>query len=141
MKPNHSAKSLEQRCAETFFLFLSGGVLYYAIEILYRGYSHWTMALCGALCFWGIDRINQRFSHRSLPFRAFMGAVMITTAELLIGCVFNLWLKMQIWDYSELPFHLWGQICIPFSLLWFLLCFPACLLSNLIQRKVFLEDV
>ncbi len=140
MKRNLMSKSLEQHCTEAFFLFLFGGVLYYAMEIVYRGYSHWTMALCGAICFWGIYQINQRFASRSLSLRALMGAGMITLVELLIGCICNLWLHLQIWDYSNLPLHLLGQICIPFSLIWFLLSFPALWLCSLIQRKVFSQN-
>ena len=139
---NHTTfKSPLQVLAEGFFLLLTGGVLYYGIEVLYRGYSHWTMALCGALCFLGIDRINRCLSRKPLPLRALVGALMITCAELFLGCVLNLWLGMGIWDYSNLPLHFMGQICLPFSLLWFLLCFPACLLCRLVRRRVFLENV
>ena len=139
---NHTtSKNPMQVLAEGFFLLLTGGVLYYGIEVLYRGYSHWTMALCGALCFWGIDGINRRLSRKPLLLRALAGALMITCAEFFLGCVLNLWLGLGIWDYSNLPFHLLGQICLPFSLLWFLLCFPACLLCRLIRGRVFLKDV
>ena len=33
------------------FLFLIGGFLYYSIEILWRGFSHWSMFILGGLCF------------------------------------------------------------------------------------------
>ena len=36
------------KCA---LLFLIGGALYYCIEILWRGHSHWTMAVVGGICF------------------------------------------------------------------------------------------
>ena len=42
------------KCA---LLFLIGGALYYCIEILWRGHSHWTMAVVG-----GHRRIEQLYS-------------------------------------------------------------------------------
>ena len=36
----------------------------------------------------------------------------------LLGVIFNLWLKMDVWDYSYMPFHILGQICPMFTLMW-----------------------
>ena len=33
------------------FLFIIGGFTYYMIEILWRGYSHWSMFILGGICF------------------------------------------------------------------------------------------
>ena len=122
------------------FLALSGGVLYYGLEVFYRGYSHWSMALCGALGLCGIYLLNQRLPRLSLPLRALLISLGITLMELVAGGILNLWLGWEIWDYSSLPYSFAGQICLPFSVLWFLLAVPACLLCKLIQRHVFLED-
>lgn len=43
------------KCA---LLFLIGGALYYCIEILWRGHSHWTMAVVGGICFVVIGGLN-----------------------------------------------------------------------------------
>ena len=141
MKNTATSKPPEQLWIELIFLFLSGGVLYYGLEIAWRGYSHWTMAFCGAICFFVIYRINEHLRFLSLPLRALLGAAAITAVEFLVGCICNLWLGWRIWDYSTLPYHIGGQICLPFSLLWFLLCFPVSLLCRLIRRRVFLSDV
>ena len=133
-------KAPSQRLAEIFYLLLTGGVLYYGLEIAFRGYSHRTMALCGGICFYALYRINQTLLSLSLPLRALLGALVICSAELLFGCICNLWLGWEIWSYRHLPFNLWGQICLPFFLLWFLLCFPAALLCRLIRRRVFLQN-
>ncbi len=122
------------------FLALTGGVLYYGLEVLYRGYSHWSMALCGALGLCGIYLLNQHLPRLSLPLRALLISFGITLMELVAGGILNLWLGLGIWDYSGLPYSFAGQICLPFSVLWFLLAFPACLLCKQIRRHVFLED-
>ena len=128
-----------QNLVEIPFLLLTGGILYWAIEICYRGHSHWTMALCGALCFFGIYKINERLLAIPFLLRALLGAGLIICVEFFAGCLLNLWLGMQIWDYSAQPLHLLGQICLPFFVLWFLLCIPAGLLCRFIRRVVFLK--
>ena len=32
-------------------IYAAGGLLYGLIEILWRGWTHWSMVLCGGLCF------------------------------------------------------------------------------------------
>lgn len=45
--------------------------------------------------------------------------LIITGIELIFGIAFNIILKEQVWDYSNMPLNLFGQICIPFSIAWF----------------------
>ncbi len=55
--------------------------------------------------------------------KCFWGAVIITGTEFIFGMFFNRKFNMAVWDYSALPLNILGQICLPFSALWFLLCF------------------
>ncbi|MBQ9161780.1 MAG: hypothetical protein IJX74_00750 [Clostridia bacterium] len=121
----------------TLFLFASGGTLYYLMELGWRGWSHPTMGLLGGLCFYFIYHANRFFHHRSLAFRAFLGAVIITALELLAGCILNIFMGMNIWDYSSKPLNFLGQICFSMSVLWFLLSVVACILSTLVRKYVF----
>ncbi|MGM9684447.1 MAG: hypothetical protein ACI3XQ_12690 [Eubacteriales bacterium] len=116
-------------------LFAGGAAGYYTLEILYRGYSHWSMALCGGLCMFFIYRMNSRLCRRRIFLRAVCGSLIITAVEMICGCVVNLAFKMNVWDYSELPLNLLGQICLPFSLLWFGLCIPVCGLCSAIRNR------
>lgn len=121
-------------------LLLTGGVGYYAIETLWRGHSHWSMALCGALAFLFIYRLNDTYPHANLLFCALQSALFITALELAAGCILNLWLKFHIWDYSNMPYQIMGQICLPYSMLWFALCIPVCVLCRWMRRVIFLEN-
>ena len=141
MKPILYVHNPLQKWVEGSFVLLCGGVAYYGLELLMRGYSHWSMALCGAICFYFIYRVNAMYPHTLLPVRALYGALFITTVELIAGCWVNLRLGLNVWDYSNLPFHFMGQICLLYSLIWFLLCFPLSPLCRLIRRRVFLSDV
>lgn len=53
--------------------------------------------------------------------RCLAGMIIITGIELVFGIVFNIILKEHVWDYSNMPMNFLGQICVPFSLLWFAL--------------------
>lgn len=103
-------------------LFLIGGCLYYCIEILWRGHSHWTMAVVGGICFLVIGGLNNYIPwEMPLQKQAGVGALFVTAMELVVGVPLNLMLGLHIWDYSSLPFNLLGQICLPFTVLWFFL--------------------
>ena len=105
------------------FLFLFGAAGYSLLEILWKGSTHWSMALDGGICLVMINVINSRFKCRTLSFRAFMCTLFITVLELLTGIVFNLHLKMDIWDYSDRFMNFYGQVCPLYSFLWFLLSY------------------
>ncbi len=53
--------------------------------------------------------------------QALLGTVIITAFELIAGLILNVWLGFWIWDYRILPLHFLGQICVPVSIMWFLL--------------------
>ena len=53
-----------------------------------------------------------------LALKCLIGAGIITGVELVFGLVFNQALGMGVWDYSRVPLNLWGQICLPFTLIW-----------------------
>ena len=116
-------------------LLLVGGVGYYAIELAFRGRSHWSMALCGGICLSAIYHLNRRLRRRPLLLRACLGALIITAVEFCCGCIVNLSLGWRIWDYSRMPFQLLGQICLPFSLLWVALCLPVCAICSFIEPQ------
>ena len=122
-------------------LFIFGGVIYFLIEILWRGYSHWTMFLLGGLCFVIVGAINN-FIPWKMKFEKQMaiGAIIITILEFIVGVVVNLILKWNIWDYSMLPFNILGQICLPFSLIWFLLSGVIIIVDDYLRYKLFKED-
>ena len=117
------------------FIFILGGCGYYLMEILYRGHSHWSMAVCGGICLLGIYFINHRFLRFHALFRAVLCALFITLVEFLAGCIVNLWLGLNVWSYTALPLNFMGQICFNFSILWFFLSLALCLLLSFFSKK------
>lgn len=125
----------------TLALFLFGGAVYAAIELAWRGRTHWTMALLGGALFLVIGLLNEGIGWDSpLPIQAVLGAVVVTGAELCAGVVLNLWLGLGIWDYAALPLNLCGQICLGYSLLWVPLSIVAVVLDDWLRHWLFGEE-
>lgn len=120
-------------------LLTIGGNIYYLLEVLWRGYSHFTMFLLGGVCFILIGLINESPSTRYLPLiiQQAIASFIITVLELASGIILNLWLKLGIWDYSSLRFNFMGQICLVYSLIWFLLSLPAIVLDDYLRYWFF----
>lgn len=116
-----------------------GGILYMIMEILFSGSTHWTMGILGSICFVLIGLINNYYT---LPLykQMLIGAVIITALEFISGVILNIGFNLNIWDYSNLPFNICGQICLPFTLIWFFLCLPAILLDDWIRYAFFGEE-
>ena len=122
-------------------LVLTGGCIYYAIEILWRGYSHWSMFLLGGICFLFLGMINEVIPwEMELWKQAVIGTVMITFLEFAVGCVVNLWLGWNVWDYSNVRFNLFGQICLPYAILWFPLSAVGIILDDWLRYFLFKEE-
>lgn len=107
-------------------LFLIGGIGYSSIEILWRGFTHWSMFVLGGLCFLLMSRLSV-WCCEKLPFWfcCFVSTLLITGLEFVTGCIVNLALGWNVWSYNNEPLNLLGQICLGFSSLWFLLSIPA----------------
>jgi len=104
-------------------VFALGGTAYALIEILFRGFTHWTMVLTGGACVLTLYLLLGWLAEMPLGLAALAGAVMITVYEFSVGCIVNLHLGWNVWDYSAMTGNLLGQICPVFTAIWFVLCF------------------
>ena len=124
-----------------FILFLIGGFIYVAIEVGFRGHSHWTMFLLGGLCFILIGGLNNYIPwEMSIIKQGVIGALIVTSLEFIFGLVLNLYLNLGIWDYSNMPFNILGQICLPFSIAWFFLSLVAIFVDDWLRYILFKEE-
>lgn len=115
-------------------LFLIGGTAYVCIELLYRGRSHISMFLLGGLCFNVVGYMNENFDWCVLS-QSVIGSLCITLLEFISGYILNVKLRLNIWDYSNMPYNIHGQVCLLFSLYWFFLSVPCIFLNDLLLVK------
>ena len=107
---------------------------YSLLEILWRGYTHWTMGVTGGLCLSTLYRVSGAVKGWGTGARCALGSAIITAYELAAGWLVNLKLGWDVWDYSRLPFHFRGQICLLYSVIWFLLSMPIFGLCYLLKE-------
>lgn len=121
-------------------MFTLGGSVYGIIEIVWRHYTHWTMILTGGMCFLILFRyFDKAGKGLSLFKKCVTGSAVITAIELVVGCIVNLQFKMHVWDYSNLPLNILGQVTPVYSVLWGLLTIPICYACN--KVKVVLKKI
>lgn len=116
-------------------IFGLGAFIYGAIEVIVRGYTHWTMALTGGAVMALFMLIN-RSRDVNILLRGLLGALVITSLEFAVGAVVNLGLGWDVWDYSEKPFNIMGQICPLFTLGWFALSLPGFMLCTAVEKRL-----
>lgn len=122
------------------FLFFFGGIAYIIIELLWRGYSHVSMFVLGGLCFVCLGLINEKYTFdMPLVTQMLIGTFMITSLEFVFGCILNLYLHLNVWDYSKMPLNIMGQICMPYMLLWFILS-PVAIIADDYLRYLFFGE-
>lgn len=135
------AKMTHKRLNKHLCLFDTGGVLYLAIEIVWRGRSHWSMFLLGGLCFVCLGLINEVIPWETALWKQILiGAGIITALEFITGCIVNLWLELGVWDYSGIPGNFLGQICPQYALLWIPVSAAGIVLDDWIRYWKFGED-
>lgn len=129
-----------KRLSEGLFLWTVGGCLYYGFEMLFRGFSHWTMFVLGGICFDFFAMQGVMVNWEDPLWRQILRCIVfVTSMEFVTGIIVNKWLGMAVWDYSNLPFSLFGQICLPFMIIFSGLCAVGILLSGYLLHWIYGE--
>lgn len=122
-------------------LFMTGGFAYGGMEILFRGYSHISMFIAGGLCFILIGLLNEVYPWElSLISQMVISAGIITAVEFITGLIVNVWLKINVWDYSDQPYNLMGQICLLYTNLWFIVSPLAIIMDDYLRYYLLKEE-
>lgn len=122
-------------------LFMAGGFAYGGMEIISRGYSHISMFISGGICFILIGLLNEIYPWElSLISQMVISAGIITTVEFITGLIVNVWLKLNVWDYSDQPYNLMGQICLLYTNLWFIISPLAIIMDDYLRYYLLKEE-
>lgn len=135
-----------KKFVKPIILFLIGGGIYITIEIIYRYLmnrppTHWAMFVLGGLVFIMVGALNEHIPW-TMPFgiQVLIGTLITLLLEFIFGCILNLWLGLSVWDYSNLPLNILGQICLPFALIWAVLVSIAIILDDYLRYWLFGEE-
>jgi uncharacterized membrane protein len=123
------------------YLFLGsfGGILYYTIELIYRGFSHWSMFILAFICFIIMGGLNEWFKWETpLWKQSIISGTICTTLEFVTGCIVNLWLGLNVWHYDK--FDILGQVSLPFFFIWCGLSLIGIILDDYIRYFIFGEE-
>lgn len=131
-------KSRAYRIWKEAVVFYIGGMFYCTVELLWRGWTHGSMFLLGAVCVYVVGGLD-RYWHAPVLLQMAVGALIVTFFEFWTGILVNNVLHMNVWSYSDVPMNFMGQICLPFTLLWFPLCGIGILFENWIRHALFGE--
>ena len=123
------------------FLFHFGGSTYITLELIYRNHTHISMYILAGIVFILIGLLNELWEWTDgLIWQIVLGTAVATLGEFITGCIVNLWLGLNVWDYSHLPGNILGQICPQFTALWIVVSLIAIVLDDVIRWKFMGED-
>ena len=131
-----------KRLSEYLFLGTLGGTLYYTFEVIFRGFSHWSMFLLGGLCLIFFAQQGM-WTGWDAPLWKQVGwcVIFVTACEFITGIFVNKIMGWAVWDYTDQPFQLMGQICLPFAVIFSGLCVLGIFLSSYLLHFLYREKL
>lgn len=130
-----------KKLSEYIFLWAVGGCIYYLTEILFRGFSHWTMFVLGGICLDFFTVQGRMVNWEDPMWRQILRCVVfVVSMEFISGIILNKWMNLGIWDYSRLPLQLFGQICLPFAIIFSGFCAVGIWLSGYLLHWLYGEE-
>lgn len=123
-------------------LFFIMGMVYFILEWIWRfGSSNIIMIFIGGICSVLIGLLNEYQQYYKLKIyqQSLIGTFIVLVIEFFSGMFLNVYLGLNLWSYFDTWGNLYGQICIPYALLWFLLV-PFCIfLDDFLRFKLYRE--
>ena len=114
-----------KRVHKVLILWAVIGSMYFILEGIWHipsgGYANIIMLPIGGLCGLCIGAINQipKFYNMKIIFQCAISTIIVLYIEFISGCILNLGLNLNIWDYSDHAFNILGQICLYYGVMWF----------------------
>ena len=126
------------------------GMTYNVIEVFYNAISSGTWDLVGASSVWMflvggaagvvLGKINEPGSCPAClpyPIQVILGGSVITSLEFLSGLILNVWLGLDIWDYSSAKLNIMGQIDLWHSFCWILVTPTAFWVDDVLRHYLY----
>lgn len=122
-------------------LWLWGGFVYYCIELLWRGHSHPSMFIVGGICLVMLGGMNNYLPWRmGFVWQVLIGTLGVLVIEFIAGLIVNIWLDLNVWDYSNLRFNIMGQVSLLFYFLFLPVVAFGIWLDDFLRWKIYGEQ-
>ncbi len=127
--------SLYKKIFTVLVLFAIGGGVYMLIELLWRRRTHILMGAAGGICL-NLMYTVSKLKRFGFTTKSVISCALISAVEFIFGVIFNLGLKMDIWDYTKNWGNLYGQVCPEYSFYWFLLSIPVTAFFSKLTKNI-----
>ncbi len=122
--------------------FWAGGVYFFA-EVIWKTAQgrpetiSWTMFALAIILAIPMERFGAELPwEMPLITQAGISALAVIATEFVAGLILNVALGLGIWDYSNMPGNIMGQICPQFALLWFVVSIIGIVLMDWMRYAV-----
>lgn len=122
--------------------FWAGGVYFFA-EVIWKTAQgrpetiSWTMFALAIILAIPMERFGAELPwEMPLIAQAGISALAVIATEFVAGLILNVALGLGIWDYSNMPGNIMGQICPQFALLWFVVSIIGIVLMDWMRYAV-----
>lgn len=134
-------KDIWKRVIKYTVLFVVFSALYVWIEIMFRNRSDRSMlALSGVLgVILGMGNNVVPWSMGLVQQGLIGGFLIVTPMEYFVG-KFLVNQDLSIWNYSNMPYNIDGQICLPFTLIWCVISVVVVVLDDYLRYFIFNEN-
>lgn len=109
-------KTLIKNIGRIIILWFILGCCYADLELLYRGFTYVQMIWVGGMAALCIGLLNQPYGKFKLNFKIWqqfcIGTAITLIIEFVSGCILNKIFCLNLWDYSNKSFNLYGEICL-----------------------------
>lgn len=102
-------------------------IIYGGIYVIFD-YFHWkfkvkkellSVFFCDGLAGVLIGLLNEFNPEMTISMQVLIGVLMTLCIEFIVGCILNLWLKLDIWNYNKVTrYHIMGQVAPIFTINW-----------------------
>ena len=83
-----------KKISEYLFLWGIGGWIYYSLEIIFRGFSHWSMFVLGGICMMFFTYQGELVHWQDDFLRQVLRcSIFVTAMEFITGIIVNKWLS------------------------------------------------
>ena len=126
-----------KRLVQLFFIGCFSGFIYTSIQVMFRGRTDYTMYILAFIVGIFIFILNNTILEFDTDFgiQVLVCTAFSTLMQFIFGILFNQ--DYHIWDYRNMPFNCGGQVCLPFTLVWAMICAAAIILLDWIDWKFF----